>query len=128
MAQKQSYLDQANEYFRQQRWRDRILAARVPRGIVVKGGTLAALGGASAIAQILAACASGAAEDTSLTQMSVEGAYKYSKFPMIEKYNWRNLPVGRHALCRWCSDDVRQWAIKLELCAHFADQLRPGDG
>ena len=85
MARNQSYLDQANEYHREQLWRDRLLAARIPRGLVVKGGTLAALGGASALAQILAGC-TGAAKESGVGGATVgEGAFKYSRFVMIEK-------------------------------------------
>jgi hypothetical protein len=95
MAHKQPYLEQANNYFREQRWRERLLVARVPRSLVVKAGTLAALGGASAVAQLLAACAGGGASDAGTGgQTAGEGAYKWSKYTMIEKYNWRNLPWG----------------------------------
>src|SRR3972149_3078210 len=94
MALKQSYIEQAHEYYREQEWRRSLLAARVPRSLVVKAGTLAALGGGAAISQLLAACAGGAAEKETVIRASAEGTYKYSKYPYIEKYNWRSLPWG----------------------------------
>ena len=95
MTQHQSYQEQAGDHYREQRWQQRLLAARVPRSLVIRGGTLAALGGASAVAQILAACAGGAARDAGLGgATAAEGAFKYSRFVMIEKYNWRLLPWG----------------------------------
>jgi hypothetical protein len=70
-----------------------MLARRVPRSVVVKAGTLAALGGASAVMQILAACAQGGATaEDQVVRASAEGSYTYSKYPHIEKYNFRNLP------------------------------------
>jgi hypothetical protein len=59
---------------------------------VVKASTLAALGGSAAISQLLAACAGGGATTDELTRVSEEGAYKWSKYPLVEKYNYRNLP------------------------------------
>jgi len=94
MTLKQSYIEQAHEYHREQEWRRRLLAARVPRSLVVKAGTLAALGGGAAISPLLAACAGGAAEKETVIGASAEGTYKYSKYPYIEKYNWRSLPWG----------------------------------
>jgi hypothetical protein len=94
MRQQQLYLEEAYEHLREQRWRQRLLAARVPRSLVVRAGTLAALGGASAVAQILAACSAGGTAKETVIGTSAEGAYKYSKYPYIEKYNWRSLPWG----------------------------------
>src|SRR3989304_2344230 len=89
-----SYAQQAHDYYREQRGHQRLLAARVPRSLAIRAGTLAALGGASVLSQILAACAGGGAEPETTGGTSAEGSYKYSKFPYIEKYNWRNLPWG----------------------------------
>ena len=94
MASKRTYLEQASDYYREQRWHQRLLAARVPRSLAIRAGTLAALGGASVLSQILAACAGGGAQQETTVGTSAEGSYKYSKFPYIEKYNWRNLPWG----------------------------------
>jgi len=91
---KLSYLEEAGEYYREQRWRQRLLEARVPRSIVVRAGTLAALGGASALAQILAACSQAGSSKETLIGTSTEGSYKWSKYPLVEKYNYRNLPWG----------------------------------
>ena len=90
----QSYRDEAFAYYRERQWQQRLMAARVPRNLVVKGGTLVALGGASALAQLIAACTqAGSTQGTSLGT-SAEGNFKYSKYPLIEKYNWRHLPWG----------------------------------
>ena len=94
METHRSYAQQAHDYYREQRWHQRLLAARVPRSLAIRAGTLAALGGASVLSQILAACAGSGAQKETAIGISAEGAYKYSKFPMIEKYNWRNLPWG----------------------------------
>ena len=91
---KQSYQEQSGDYYREQQSVRRLLAARVPRGLVVRAGTLAALGGAGALSQVLAACVGGGAQKETLIGASAEGTYKYSKYPYIEKYNWRNLPWG----------------------------------
>jgi peptide/nickel transport system substrate-binding protein len=92
MANKQSYFQEAADYWREQQWRQRLMAARVPRSLVVKGTTLLALGGAGAVNQILAACAASAGREGVTKEISTEGSYKWSKFPYIEKYNFRNLP------------------------------------
>ncbi len=49
MKPKRSYLDEAHDYYREQQSRQRRLAARVPRSVVIKGTTLLALGGAGAV-------------------------------------------------------------------------------
>ena len=90
----QSYLDQAVEYYREREWSRRLLAARVPRNLVVKTGTLLTLGGASAVSQLLTACTQAASREADLSAPSAEGSYKYSKYPLIERYNWRSLPWG----------------------------------
>jgi peptide/nickel transport system substrate-binding protein len=94
MPTKKTYIQEAADYSRERRWQERMLEARVPRSLVVRAGTLAAFGGASAISQLLAACAQAGSSTENLTAPSAEGAYKYSKYPYIEKYNWRNLPWG----------------------------------
>src|SRR5574341_14479 len=94
MERHASYVEQAYDYYREQRWKQRLLAARVPRGLVVRAGTLAGLGGASAVAQILAACAAGGTSKETVIGTSAEGAYQYSKYAYIEKYNCRSLAWG----------------------------------
>jgi peptide/nickel transport system substrate-binding protein len=90
MAKKRTYLQEAYDYYEERRraW----LGAQVPRSFIIKGTTLVALGGASAVTQLLAACASGAVEQSVTREISQEGAYKWSKYPFIEKYNFRNMP------------------------------------
>jgi ABC-type transport system substrate-binding protein len=90
----QPYLDQAFEYHREKEWLQRLALARVPRRAIVKAGTLGALGGAGALGPLLAACTQAARQESDLAGTSAEGSYKYSKYPLIEKYNWRNLPWG----------------------------------
>jgi ABC-type transport system substrate-binding protein len=65
------------------------MGAEMSRRFVIKAGTLAALGGASAMSQLMAACAGGGAQVRVGSEELVEGAFKYSRFPMVEKYNWR---------------------------------------
>src|SRR3970040_3146613 len=63
------------------------------RRFVIKGGTLAALGGAAALPQLMAACAGGGAQqEKSVGTELAAGAFKYSRFPLVEKYNWRLVP------------------------------------
>ncbi len=88
----QSYFAEAHEHYKEQRWRRRLLAARLPRSLVVRAGTLAALGGSTALGQLLAACAASGSGKTATVGITAEGSYKYSRFPAIEKYNFRNLP------------------------------------
>ncbi len=91
MSQERSYVNQAYEYYHEQS--ARLFTTRVPRNVVLKAGTLAALGGASALSQLLAACAEGGASTSDeVVRASAEGSYKYSKYPHIEKFNFRNLP------------------------------------
>ena len=92
MAPKRTYLQEAHEYYRWQEWCQQMLAMRIPRSIVIKAGSLAALGGASALSQLLAACTLGASEQEDISRASTEGSYKWSKYPMIEKYNFRSMP------------------------------------
>ena len=80
---KQSYQEQSGDYYREQQSVRRLLAARVPRGLVVRAGTLAALGCAGALSQVLAACVGGGAQKETLIGASAEGTYKYSKYPYI---------------------------------------------
>ena len=90
MAQKRTYLQEAYDYYEERRrgW----LAMQIPRSLMVKGTTLLALGGTSAVTQLLAACAGGASQESVTREISEVGAYKYSKYPFIEKYNFRNMP------------------------------------
>jgi len=92
MASKRTYLQEAYDYYeeRMAHW----MAIHVHRGLIVKGTTLLALGGASAVTQLLAACASSGGQESVAREISAEGAYKYSKYPYIEQYNFRNLPWG----------------------------------
>src|SRR5437867_2491221 len=87
------YLQEANDYAREF-WARMALRRTIPRRLVVKAGTLLALGGTSAVSQILAACSSGAQQTEQLERAVGEGQYKWSKYPMVEKYNFRNLPWG----------------------------------
>ncbi len=94
MAPKRIYLQEASDYYREQEGRQRLMAARIPRSLVIKGTTLLALGGASAVQALLAACAASAGQESVTKEISAEGSYKYSKYPYIEKYNFRNLSWG----------------------------------
>lgn len=50
MAEKQSYIQEAADYYREHRWRERMLAARIPRSLMVKGTTLWPLEGRAPLA------------------------------------------------------------------------------
>ena len=84
---KKTYLQENYEY--SQRMWSRWMGAELSRRFVMKAGTLAALGGASALSQLMAACAGGAAQEASVGTELAEGSFKYSRFPLVEKYNWR---------------------------------------
>jgi hypothetical protein len=84
---KKTYLQENWEYS-QRRWSE-WMGAQLSRRFVIKAGTLAALGGASAMSQLMAACAGGSSQSTIGGQELAEGAFKYSRFPMVEKFNWR---------------------------------------
>ena len=66
----------------------------VSRQFVIKAGTLAALGGASALNALIAACAGGAKQEALGAKELEAGKFTYSRYPHIEKYNWRILPWG----------------------------------
>jgi hypothetical protein len=76
-------------YEHSQRMWSQWMASIMSRRFVIKAGTLAALGGASAMSQLMAACAGGGAQSTLGGEELAEGAFKYSRFPMVEKFNWR---------------------------------------
>ncbi len=85
---KKTYLQENYEYS-QRRWSE-WMGAALTRRFVIKAGTLAALGGTSAMSQLMAACAVGGAQrETSVGAELAEGSFKYSRFPLVEKYNWR---------------------------------------
>ncbi len=84
---KKTYLQENYEY--SQRMWSRWMYSNLSRRFVMKAGTLAALGGASALSQLMAACASSGAQETSVGTELAEGSFKYSRFPLVEKYNWR---------------------------------------
>jgi peptide/nickel transport system substrate-binding protein len=81
------YLQEAYEYYQEQ-W-SRAMYKMASRRFVIKAGTLAALGGATAMSQLMEACAGGAAKETSVGSELAAGSFKYSRFPMVEQYNWR---------------------------------------
>lgn len=89
MGRKQTYEEEAYQYHREQ-FR-KMMAVRASRQLVIRAGTLAALGGASAINGLLAACAAGS-QEPELLQLTEAGQYKYSRYPLVEKYHWRTLP------------------------------------
>jgi len=84
---KKTYLQENYEYS-QRMWSEWMYSV-MSRRFVIKAGTLAALGGASAMSQIMAACAAGGSQSTFESQELAEGAFKYSRFPLVEKFNWR---------------------------------------
>lgn len=87
------YLREAKQYH-DQLWAQ-AMRRYFSRRVVIKASTLAALGGASALNGLLAACGTGAqTQPEGLSAELAAGAYKYSRFPMIEKYNVRNLRWG----------------------------------
>ena len=87
MANK-TYLQEVYEHS-QQRW-SQWMAAEMSRRFVIKAGTLAALGGSSALSQLMAACASGGSQSiTTGGELLGQGSFKYSRYPLVEKYNWR---------------------------------------
>ena len=92
MPQRRTYQDEAYDYLRERT--QRLMSTRVPRNLVIKGSTLIALGGASGLAQLMAACTQAGSTREATIGTSAEGSFKYSKYPLIEKYNWRNLPWG----------------------------------
>src|SRR5579883_832667 len=98
---------------------------RYPRRVVLRASTLAALGGATVMPALLAACggssksnattgnaSKGAAPPGNAAATSAatnggpditgtqnltpipDGQFKYSRYPLVEKYNWRYLPWG----------------------------------
>jgi ABC-type transport system substrate-binding protein len=79
---------QENYEYSQRMW-SQWMGAAMSRRFVIKAGTLAALGGSSALSQLMAACAAGGAQTTTPGGELAEGAFKYSRFPLVEKYNWR---------------------------------------
>jgi ABC-type transport system substrate-binding protein len=84
---KKTYLQENYEYS-QRRWSE-WMGAALSRRFVIKAGTLAALGGTSALNQLMAACA-GSGAQSGLSSGELEaGAFKFSRFPIVEKYNWR---------------------------------------
>jgi len=86
MARK-TYLQQNYEYS-QRRWSE-WMGAEMSRRFVIKAGTLAALGGSAALSQLMAACAGGGSQTIVTGGELGEGAFKFSRFPLVEKYNWR---------------------------------------
>lgn len=88
MGRKRTYEQEAYEEY-QRRWQ-RLMALPLRRSFTVRAGTLAALGGASAINALLAACAQVAGEkaDSALETRSLKD-YQYSPFPLVERYHWR---------------------------------------
>ncbi|HLF08728.1 MAG TPA: ABC transporter substrate-binding protein [Dehalococcoidia bacterium] len=88
---KRTYLQENYEYS-QRRWSEWMYSV-LSRRFVIKAGTLAALGGAAALPQLMAACAGGGAQqETSVGTELATGAFKYSRFPLVERYNWRLVP------------------------------------
>ena len=87
---RQSYQDEAQAYH-DQRW-GQLMRHTVSRQFVIKAGTLAALGGAGALNALMAACTGGAKQEELSARELEAGAFKYSRYPHIEKYNWRSLP------------------------------------
>jgi len=93
MARRQSYIQEAQVYHN--RLWAQLMQRAAPRRFVIKAGTLAALGGMGGLNALMAACAGGASRDAGLATQELEaGAFKYSRYPAIEKYNWRSLPWG----------------------------------
>lgn len=92
MMRKRSYLEEAHERY-WELWR-KALATELSRSVAVRAGTLLALGGVSALNGLLAACARGQAQETTGVQELAEGTYRFSRYPLVEKYNWRLLPWG----------------------------------
>ncbi len=84
---KKTYLQENYEH--SQRMWSQWMGSQMSRRFVIKAGTLAALGGSTALAQIMAACAGGAAREISVGSELEAGSFKYSRFPLVEKYNWR---------------------------------------
>ena len=76
---KKTYLQENYEYS-QRRWSE-WMGAEMSRRFVIKAGTLAALGGASALSQLMAACASGGAQSITTGGELGAGSFKYSRFP-----------------------------------------------
>src|SRR5688572_6135407 len=93
MAKQQSYLQEAQVYHNRL-WAETIRRS-APRRLFIKAATLSALGGVGAINALIAACAGGAAQQDGLASKELEaGAFTYSRYPHIERYNWRNLSWG----------------------------------
>ena len=93
MAQKkQTYEQEAYDYFRQL-WHQSMRRA-LSRRLVIRAGTLAALGGASALPSLLAACARAAEEGVPPEQIAAEGPEGRLAWihPYAVKYHWRRLP------------------------------------
>lgn len=91
MAKHASPLDEAMAYHGQ-RWQQ-FMRRQAPRRLLIQAGTLAALGGATAVQAIMAACTGGAREAEYLGRRE-EGSFQYSRFPLVDKYNWRRMPMG----------------------------------
>jgi len=87
-----SYQDEAQAYH-DAVWAQ-LMRGAMSRRFVIKAGTLAALGGASALNALIAACAGGARQEEISAKELEAGAFKYSRYPHVEKYNWRSLPWG----------------------------------
>lgn len=92
MKQRRSALDEAFAYQRHL-WR-RALAARASRQLVVRAGTLASLGGLSAVNALLAACGAEASAQREVVGQSAAGSYRYSRYPLVDKYHWRRYTWG----------------------------------
>ena len=85
---KQTYEQEAYEYYNQ--LLGRLAALPASRSLVIRAGTLAALGGASALSSLLAACARGTVERDAATETG-EARLAWLH-PYAQKYHWRNLP------------------------------------
>src|SRR3990170_7835735 len=87
MARRQSYIQEAQVYHN--RLWAQLMQRTAPRRFVIKAGTLAALGGMGGLNALMAACAGSASRDAGIATLELEaGAFKYSRYPAIEKYNW----------------------------------------
>lgn len=93
MARRKTYEQEAHEYYRET-WRRGMRDLMLTRRLAIKGATLAALGGSSALSALLAACAPGSADRADVSGRLEEGRYEYSPFPLVEKYHWRKQPFA----------------------------------
>jgi peptide/nickel transport system substrate-binding protein len=89
---RRGYLEEAHERY-WELW-CKAMAAQLSRRITLRAGTLASLGGVSAINALLAACAAGAREGVGTEYVAEAGRYQYSRFPLVEKYHFKRLPLG----------------------------------